>query len=58
MKDVRCDSRHTPSRQDCMNHGGFYAAKPAISIGLAKGMTTNTILGHPFLRTMQVHIDS
>jgi hypothetical protein len=27
------------------------------SIGLAKGTATNTILSHPFFRTMQAHID-
>ncbi len=32
--------------------------RPAtISIGLAEGTATNTILSHPFLRTMQAHID-
>jgi hypothetical protein len=32
--------------------------RPAtISIGLAKGTATNTILSHPLLRTMQAHID-
>jgi hypothetical protein len=32
--------------------------RPAtISIGLAEGTATNTILSHPFLRIMQAHID-
>jgi hypothetical protein len=29
----------------------------AISMGLAKAMASNTILSHPFLCTMQAHID-